>query len=177
MNAFILSALIAFGAYLIKNSYQRKRIILLGSHLSQFQLEKLMEDLTQGYMRALGEKDLARQDQIWALMNAAEAKLCDQFNRFVADFSKLDAALTPASGYHPDWLPDLRRAELHALRGQAYRRQARYEDAYGEIGLGVALAVAAELERLKGSGVKAVLVHLEDAPRVRTLGPSRPLTQ
>lgn len=40
-----------------------------------------------------------------------------------------------------------------------------------------ALAVAAELERLKGSGVKAVLVHLEDAPRVRTVGPSRPLTQ
>ena len=97
MNAFILSALIAFGAYLIKNSYQRKRIILLGSHLSQFQLEKLMEDLTQGYMRALGEKDLARQDQIWALMNAAEAKLCDQFNRFVTDFSKLDAALTRIS--------------------------------------------------------------------------------
>ncbi len=59
---------------------------------------------------------------------------------------ELDAALTPASGYHPDWLPDLRRAELHALRGQAYRRQARYEDAYGEIGLGVALAVAAGRE-------------------------------
>jgi hypothetical protein len=57
--------------------------------------------------------------------------------------AELDAALSPAPGYDPDWLPGLRRAELHALRGQAYRRQARYEDAYGEVGRGVELAVAA----------------------------------
>ncbi|MBK7218752.1 MAG: M50 family metallopeptidase [Candidatus Promineofilum sp.] len=59
---------------------------------------------------------------------------------------ELDAALTPTPGHDPDWLPDLRRAELHALRGQAYRRQARYEDAYHEVGLGVNLAVAAGRE-------------------------------
>ena len=59
---------------------------------------------------------------------------------------ELDAALTPTPGHDPDWLPDLRRAELHALRGQAYRRQARYEDAYREVGLGVDLAVAAGRE-------------------------------
>lgn len=59
---------------------------------------------------------------------------------------ELDAALTPTSGHDPDWLPDLRRAELHALRGQAYRRQARYEDAYREVGVGVALAAAAGRE-------------------------------
>lgn len=40
-----------------------------------------------------------------------------------------------------------------------------------------ALAVAAELERLKKSGIKAVLVHLEDSPRIRHVGPSRPLAQ
>ncbi len=59
---------------------------------------------------------------------------------------ELDAALTPTSTHDPDWLPDLRRAELHALRGQAYRRQARFEDAYREVGLGVALAAAAGRE-------------------------------
>ena len=59
---------------------------------------------------------------------------------------ELDAALTPAPGHDPDWLPGLRRAELHALRGQAYRRQARYEDAYREVGLGVTLALAAGRE-------------------------------
>ncbi|MBP6787435.1 MAG: M50 family metallopeptidase [Candidatus Promineofilum sp.] len=60
--------------------------------------------------------------------------------------AELDAALSAAPGYDPDWLPGLRRAELHALRGQAYRRQARYEDAYREIGLGIDLAVAAGRE-------------------------------
>lgn len=60
--------------------------------------------------------------------------------------TELDAALSPAPGYDPDWLPGLRRAELHALRGQAYRRQARYEDAYREVGVGVDLAVAAGRE-------------------------------
>ena len=62
----------------------------------------------------------------------------------------LDAALSAAPGYDPDWLPGLRRAELHALRGQAYRRQTRYEDAYREIGLGVELAVAAGREDVAG---------------------------
>lgn len=38
-----------------------------------------------------------------------------------------------------------------------------------------ALRVAAELERLMSKGVKAALVHLEDVPRVRHVGPSRPI--
>ncbi len=60
--------------------------------------------------------------------------------------AELDAALSVAPGYDPDWLPGLRRAELHALRGQAYRRQARYEDAYREVSLGIDLALAAGRE-------------------------------
>ena len=97
MNLLILSALIAFGAYLIKASYQRKRIILLGRQLQPFQIDKLMEDITQGYMRALAETDVARQEQILGLLNNSETKLCDQFNRFVAEFARLDAAHTRVS--------------------------------------------------------------------------------
>lgn len=97
MNGLFLTLLIAIGAFLLNAAYQRKRIILLGSHLVQFQLEKLMEDLTEGYMRALGESDSARQNQIWELMGNAETKLCDQFRRFVADFAKLDPTLTRIS--------------------------------------------------------------------------------
>ena len=84
MNLFILSALIAFGAYLIKAGYQRKRIVLLGRQLHPFQIDKLMEDITHGYMRALGEADVARQEQILGLLNGNETKLFDQFKRFVA---------------------------------------------------------------------------------------------
>ncbi len=97
MNGTFLIILIAVGAFLLNANYQRKRIMLLGSHLVQFQLEKLMEDLTEGYMRALGETDSARQDQIWTLMGNAETKLCEQFRRFVADFGKLDPARTRIS--------------------------------------------------------------------------------
>lgn len=97
MNLFILSALIAFGAYMLKAAYQRKRIVLLGSQLRPFQIDKLMEDITQGYMRALGESNAARQDQIWALLHDSETRLCEQFKRFVAEFSRLDAAQTRIS--------------------------------------------------------------------------------
>jgi len=55
----------------------------------------------------------------------------------------MDAALTPAPGYDPDRLPDAQRAELHALRAQAYRRQGRYDDAYREAGVALALAQTA----------------------------------
>lgn len=97
MNLLILSALIAFGAYLLKNNYQRKRIVLLGRHLHPFQIDKLMDDITSGYMRALGEPDVTRQTQIWSLLNPSETKLCEQFNRFVQEFSRLDAAQTRIS--------------------------------------------------------------------------------
>lgn len=50
---------------------------------------------------------------------------------------------------------DARRAELHALRGQAYRRQGRYDDAYREVGVAVALAQAA------GRGDTVARLHQE----------------
>lgn len=111
MNLFILSALIAFGAYVLKTRYQRQRIVLLGKQLGPFQIDKLMEDITQGYMRALGETHGARQEQILALLHASETKLCEQFKRFVAEFARLDAAHTRISRvplglpYADQWLP------------------------------------------------------------------------
>jgi hypothetical protein len=97
MDFFILLALFAFGFYALNSQEQRKRIALLGQQLGQFQIEKLMESLTQGYLRALGEKDLARRDQIWQLLDSNEAQLCEQFKRFAADFAKLDGAQTQVS--------------------------------------------------------------------------------
>lgn len=56
---------------------------------------------------------------------------------------ELTAALTPTAHYDPDRISPARRAELHHLRSQAYRRQGRYDAAYVEIDL--ALAQAREL--------------------------------
>lgn len=90
MEFFVLAMLIAIGAYLLKSRDERRRIALLGSHLGQYQIEKLMESLTAGYLRVLGENDPQRREQIWGLLGAAEVKLCDQFSRFAAGFSKVE---------------------------------------------------------------------------------------
>ena len=92
MEFLTLAMLIAVGAFTLKSRDERRRIALLGSHLGKYQIEKLMENLTEGYMRALGEKDPERREQVWRQMSSSETKLCDQFNRFVADFSKVEEA-------------------------------------------------------------------------------------
>ena len=81
----------AVGVFFLKSRDERGRIALLGQHLSQYQIEKLMETLTEGYLRALGENDPERRAQVWNLLAASEEKLADQFNRFAAGFAKVDA--------------------------------------------------------------------------------------
>ena len=97
MELFVLALMSATGVYMLKSAEQRKRITLLGSHLSQYQIEKLMETLSDGYLRALGEKDAARREQVWALLARSEAQLCSQFSRFVAEFAKVDEVSTRVS--------------------------------------------------------------------------------
>lgn len=92
MNPFFLASLLAIGLYILKMKDQRRRVVLLATHLGNFQIEKLMEMLTSGYLRALGESDTARREQIWQLLSTSEAQLVEQFKRFSADFAKLDAA-------------------------------------------------------------------------------------
>lgn len=92
METFTLIMMIALGAYALKARDQGKRIVFLGNHLRQYQIEKLMESLTESYARALGELDSGRQTQIWHLLNAAELQLCGQFDRFVVGFSQVDEA-------------------------------------------------------------------------------------
>lgn len=89
MDLLVSLTLIAISAYLIKSRDQKRRIALLGSYLEKYQLEKLMESLSQGYQRALGETDPQRRAQIWNLSTSTELALSEQFNRFVAEFAKV----------------------------------------------------------------------------------------
>jgi len=97
MELLVLLTLLAAGAYVVKSREQGRRIALLGSYLGKYQIEKLMESLTDGYLRALSELDPERQAQIWRMLDAAEVTLCEQFNRFVAEFSLVDGAQTRVS--------------------------------------------------------------------------------
>jgi len=97
---FLPLALI-LGFQFFKAQEQRRRIYLLGGYLSQYQIEKLMENLTEGYLRALGEDDPERRSQIWSMLATAEQELAGQFGRFAADFAKVwgDQTLVSTLGY------------------------------------------------------------------------------
>ncbi|MEO7548924.1 MAG: hypothetical protein ABIT82_10910, partial [Ramlibacter sp.] len=76
---------------------QGRRIALLGSHLGKYQIEKNMEALTQGYLRALGEDDPQRRAQVFGLLRPTEEALAAQFSRFAADFARANLAATRVS--------------------------------------------------------------------------------
>lgn len=97
MDILILAMLAATGLWLLRSGWQRGRIALLGGFLGKYQIEKGMESLNEGYLRALGETDPQRREQIWHLLGSTEEKLCEQFASFAADFSKVDAAQTRVS--------------------------------------------------------------------------------
>jgi hypothetical protein len=90
MELLTLLTLIAVGLTILKSREQHRRIALLGTYLGKHQIEKLMESLTDGYLRALREEDPERKAQIWSMLDSAEVTLCTQFNRFVAEFAEVD---------------------------------------------------------------------------------------
>ena len=97
MDLLFLGLLAATGAYLANAHQQRQRIALLGEQLAPFQIERLMQTLTQGYLRAMGEADLQRRAQVLSTLEASEIQLCSQFERFVAGFARLPAEQTRVS--------------------------------------------------------------------------------
>jgi hypothetical protein len=125
MEIFVLSLMFAFVGFTLKSRAEGRRIALLGLHLGNYQIEKLMETVTDGYARALGENDAARRASIWQLMNVTEDKLAAQFQQLADSMAKADPAETgvnlwpwPLSEAAP-WAPsarfDLRKAlRIHA---------------------------------------------------------------
>lgn len=109
----------------VKIREQRRRILLLGRYLQQYQIEKLMETLLEGYLRALGENEPERRQQIWRMLEEAETRLSDQLTQLANDFSQiwgdhvlvstLPIALPLADKLAPQATFDMRRAlKLHA---------------------------------------------------------------
>jgi hypothetical protein len=99
MDFFLLLTMLAAGVFVLRFKDQKRRINLLGSHLRKHQIEKLMETLTEGYARALGEDDAQRRTQIWNLLASSEISLSEQFNRFATEFARVDEAETRISKF------------------------------------------------------------------------------
>jgi hypothetical protein len=124
MEVTLIVALLT-AAWLLKAHDQRRRILLLGRHLANYRIEKHMETLSQGYLRALGEADPQRQEAIWNILRTTEQALRSEFDRFAADIaglpeaetrvSKLPMALPHAARWLPTHTFDFRRAiGIHA---------------------------------------------------------------
>ncbi len=93
----VLLLAVALAFVWLKKKDQSARIALLGAALSRFDIEKLMESLTDGYLRALGEEDSERQAQVWSYLEVQEQTLSEQFAAFAAEFATQDAAATRIS--------------------------------------------------------------------------------
>jgi hypothetical protein len=130
MDILIMAILIATGTFMLNAKEQRRRIALLGRHLGNFQIEQLMEALTDGYLRALGEPTDERRMQIWNLLSTTESQLSEQLTQLAADFSKVDEtrarvsrlaiALPFAETLLPSFTFDMRRALAIHARGVAH---------------------------------------------------------
>jgi len=102
---FLLTLALGLAAcWVIKARQQQRRIALLARFLSRYSIEKNIETVTQGYLRALGEDDPVRREQVFGLLKASEQALCQQVTQFAADFAVTDAASTRVSKL-PVWVP------------------------------------------------------------------------
>ena len=109
MNLYLLAALAAFFLFQLRTREQRQRIALLAEQLRRYQIEPLMERLTEGYQRALAESDPERRQSLWQQHGASELALADQVGRLANDFARLDAVPTSVSRiplpYATRWWP------------------------------------------------------------------------
>ena len=66
---------------------QRRRIALLGRVLQGYQVERLMQQLTEGYLRWLDEQDPERRAPLWNMLLGTERSLASQMASFARDFA------------------------------------------------------------------------------------------
>lgn len=125
MNSLVVLFLLMIGLRLLNRHEQQERVALLGQHLGCYQIEKRMESLITGYMRALGEPDAQRQMAIWHMLSGDEHALCEQVSALALAFakeaenrtriSKLPIALAYATQWWPSYTVDARKLlSLHA---------------------------------------------------------------
>ena len=136
MEIFSIVFMLGLAAMVLNANAQRKRLAFLAGHLRPYQIEKQMESLIDGYLRALGESDPVRQQQVWGTLSTIEQSLSDQVARLAQDLHRVDATQTRMSGVPlqallADKLPDSSVLDLRALmevHAQGVAASARHPD-------------------------------------------------
>ena len=97
MDFFLWVVFAATVLHIFNLRQQRLHVGLLGRHLQPYPVERLMESLIDGYLRAMGEADAQRRQQVFNMLEISETQLNEQFAKFVADFRQLPAEVTRVS--------------------------------------------------------------------------------
>lgn len=87
-NTFFILTIAVCALFFVNAQQQRQRIALLGQALQPYQIERLMQTLIQGYLRAMGEREPERRSQVLSTLGSSEQQLRSQFERFVANFQR-----------------------------------------------------------------------------------------
>lgn len=91
MDLLATGAALALIIWSMQSRATRSRVRLLALHLQPYEIEKLMQTLSEGYQRALNEDDAQRRLAIWQLLEGSQARLADQVARLAADLGRLPA--------------------------------------------------------------------------------------
>lgn len=133
----LFALLMAIAAWqVLRIGYQRAHIALLGRHLASLQLERHMETLTEGYLRAIHEGNETRQLQVLESFAQAERAVATQIQSLSESMQKESAqatsmgALTFCVPYIERFLPSLTRdfRELLDIHAAGLNRVVENED-------------------------------------------------
>ena len=115
---------------------ERKRVLLLGSHLKKYRIEQRMEQLTDGYLRAIGESDPARSEPVWQNLTGTEEALQTELQQLASDLqevwdehmrvSRWPMGIPRATRFFPQASFDFR--TLVKLHAQGYSKALRNAD-------------------------------------------------
>lgn len=92
--SYFLFLLALAGLWVLKLREQHARIRFLSEYLGRYQIEKLMELLVEGYLRAAGEADAGRRQQVLSMLEEPELTLRRQVRALAQDLAGAPAEAT-----------------------------------------------------------------------------------
>jgi hypothetical protein len=110
----LLLPLLGFGL-VFKIREERRRVMLLASHLHQTSIERLMERITNGYNKALEASDTAQREAIWTDLKNDEQQLSEQLARLADSVAREPKEATRVCRIALPWLDRLMPQTTFAL--------------------------------------------------------------
>ena len=129
----LLLPILGFGL-IFKVREERRRVMLLASHLHQTSIERLMERITNGYNKALESSDPTQREAIWTELQDEERQLAEQLSRLVDSVAREPKEATRVCRIALPWidrlmpqttfsLTDVLRVHAHGLQDVAANTQ------------------------------------------------------